>query len=277
MNSVEEVQSESINRYRFFVLFLLCGISIFVIPIFLLGGIKTIYLICIPSIYLLIVLSLNRSKNLEQYFSIFFIFFIASLVYSLDIIITGEGLPASIEGIVLEKLLETILVVIPILLLFKFSGNELDSLYLKTGKLKLGLIIGVSTLLFFLITSVEVSMLLFGAQDVTAENVISWSSWIMIFVFSNGLKEELLYRGLFLRKYESYLGEDTANFLQALIFTLAHLGSQYTPELLIFAVITFFLGLGFGAVMQKTDSILGSILCHAGADIPVVIAYFSII
>ena len=217
------------------------------------------------------------SKNLEQYFSIFFLFFIASLVYSLDILITGEGLPASIDGIVLEKLLETILVVVPILLILKFSGSELDSLYLKKGNLKLGLIIGVSVLLFFLITSVEVSMLLFGAQDVTAENVILWSPWIMIFAFSNGLKEELLYRGLFLRKYESYLGKDTANFLQALIFTLAHLGSQYTPELLIFAVITFFLGLGFGAVMQKTDSLLGSILSHAGADIPVVIAYFSVI
>ena len=206
-----------------------------------------------------------------------FLFFIASLVYALDLIITGEGLPASIDGIVLEKLLETALVVIPILLLIKFSGGDFNRLYLKKGNLRLGIIIGVLTLLFFLITSVEVSMLLFGAQSVTAENVILWSPWIMIFAFSNGLKEELLYRGLFLRKYESYLGADTANFLQALIFTLAHLGSQYTPELLIFAVITFFLGLGFGAVMQKTDSILGSIFCHAGADIPVVIAHFSVI
>jgi len=94
-------------------------------------------------------------------------------------------------------------------------------------------------------------------------------------VLSNGVREELWFRGLFLKKYESILGVDASNFLQAIIFSQAHLGSQYTPFLLIFLVITFFLGLAFGAVMQKTESLLGAVLFHAGTDIPAVLGYFS--
>jgi len=42
-----------------------------------------------------------------------------------------------------------------------------------------------------------------------------------------------------------------------------------------FTVIVFFLGLAFGAIMQKTNSLLGSILFHAGTDIPVILGIFS--
>jgi membrane protease YdiL (CAAX protease family) len=65
------------------------------------------------------------------------------------------------------------------------------------------------------------------------------------------------------------------NLLQAIIFFTIPLGSQYTTSLLIFTVITFFLGLAFGAVTQKTDSLLGSILFHAGTDTPAALGYFS--
>jgi len=44
---------------------------------------------------------------------------------------------------------------------------------------------------------------------------------------------------------------------------------------LYFLAVVFFLGLAFGAVMQKTNSLLGSILFHAGTDIPAVLGIFS--
>jgi uncharacterized protein len=40
-------------------------------------------------------------------------------------------------------------------------------------------------------------------------------------------------------------------------------------------IFTFSLGLAWGYIMQRTDSILGSALFHAGADIPVFIGIFS--
>jgi membrane protease YdiL (CAAX protease family) len=91
----------------------------------------------------------------------------------------------------------------------------------------------------------------------------------------NGLKEELLFRGLFLKKYETFLGSDSSNLLQAFIFSLAHLQPVITPFVMIYLVLTFFLGLGFGEVIQRTDSLLGAILFHAAADIPVILAIFS--
>jgi membrane protease YdiL (CAAX protease family) len=60
-----------------------------------------------------------------------------------------------------------------------------------------------------------------------------------------------------------------------MIFATAHLSAELTPFFILYFIMTFFLGLGFGAVMQKTDSVIGSVLFHAGADIPVLIAVFS--
>jgi len=263
----------------------MCGLSIFVPPIFITGDIKTIYKIAIPILFLLSAVLLHRNKHLEKYFQVFFAFFIASFVFALEHIVVGEIwleykegiLPSTVDGIVFQKLLSTLLVVLPIVLLTKISGKEMASVYLKKGKLRLGLIIGLATFLIFLVTSVPAATGLFGArgQNLTSENLTSWAPWILAFVISNGLREELWFRGLFLKKYESLRGADSSNLLQSIIFSLAHLGTQYTPFILIFLVITFFLGLGFGAVMQKTNSLLGSILFHAGTDISVVLGYFS--
>ena len=274
-----------LHRLGLFTLFLMCGLSIWVPPIFITGDVKTMYKIAIPILFLLSAVLLHRNKYLEKYFQVFFAFFIASFVFALKHIVVGEIwleykegiLPSAVDGIVYQKLLSTLVIATPIVLLTKISGKEMASVYLKKGKLRLGLIIGLATFLIFLVTSVPAATGLFGArgQNLTSENLTSWAPWILAFVISNGLREELWFRGLFLKKYESLRGADSSNLLQSIIFSLAHLGTQYTPFILIFLVITFFLGLGFGAVMQKTNSLLGSILFHAGTDISVVLGYFS--
>jgi len=66
-----------------------------------------------------------------------------------------------------------------------------------------------------------------------------------------------------------------ANFLQAVIFSLAHISVQYTPALLVFLVITFSLGFIWGFLIQKTNSLLAAIFFHAAMDIVVVIGIFS--
>jgi membrane protease YdiL (CAAX protease family) len=96
-----------------------------------------------------------------------------------------------------------------------------------------------------------------------------------VFVFSNGVKEEIQFRGLFLKKYDAFFGAGTANLLQALPFAVAHLGETYSPVLIAFFTIVLLLGLGFGALAQKTNSLIGSILFHAGTDIPVILGIFS--
>jgi membrane protease YdiL (CAAX protease family) len=94
-------------------------------------------------------------------------------------------------------------------------------------------------------------------------------------VFTNGIKEEIQLRGLFLREYATLLGVGSANLLQAIIFTLPHLGEAYSSLMIAFLFIVFLIGLAFGAVTQKTNSLIGSILFHAGTDIPVILGIFS--
>jgi len=266
-------------RLWLFILFLMCGVSIFVPIIFMMENIKTIYLISHPVLFLLAAVLIRRNAHLKKYFPVFFAFFVSSLAFSLSSLgpfSSGPG--TTMESRVFNLLLSTLLVVISIVLLTKISGSDMASIYLKKGKFRLGLIIGLATFLFFLVTSVPAAIGLFGGREVTLEQLVAFAPWIAAFVFFNALREELWFRGLFLKKYETFLGVELSNFLQAILFSLAHFLWPFTlPFALIYLIITFFLGLGFGAVMQKTDSVLAAILFHAGVDIPVILSVFSVL
>lgn len=269
----DEKSNDKIYKLGLFFLFLTCGLSIFIFPLFMQGMIQIIYFVTVSLFFLIVSILSFKNARLKKYFLVIFAFFIASLVFFLQ---TPWASGTTIENIVLNKFLSTLVIIIPLIILTKISGSDMSSIYLQKGNARLGLVIGVATFLIFLVTAVPVSIYLFGGQNITLEQLISLSPWILAFVFLNGIREELLFRGLFLKKYESFLGVDTSNVLQAIIFSLAHLSlMQFTPFVLIYHVLIFFLGLAFGAVMQKTDSVLGAILFHAGSDIPVIIAVFS--
>jgi membrane protease YdiL (CAAX protease family) len=154
------------------------------------------------------------------------------------------------------------------------------SIFLAKGKIKLGLLVGLIGLLVFAALSIPGANLLFQGQNLTITKLVSWMPWILPIVLANGLREELLYRGLFLRKFEGLLGNGFAVLLQALIFSLSHSVAgigimQYTPYISVLVVATFLLGLVLGYVMRRTDSVIGPILLHAGTDIPIFIGIFS--
>jgi len=265
-------------RLGLFTLFLICGLSIFVAPTFIPGDFGTIYITGLTVLFLLSAMWLRSNERLHKYFQVFFAFFVASLVHFLHhaVLVLGWS-DATIEGLVFGTILRTLSVVVPVVLLTKISGNDMASIYLKKGRLRLGLVIGLATFLFFLssVFTPQVATEMFGGQNLTFERVIPWLPWILALVLSNGVREELWHRGLFLKKYEPFLGAKTSNLLQAIIFSLWHLDVQYTPFLLVFLVIVFFGALALGFVMQKTDSLLGSAIFHAGSDIPIIMGIFS--
>ena len=49
----------------------------------------------------------------------------------------------------------------------------------------------------------------------------------------------------------------------------------YTSDSSTFFVIVLILGLAWGYIIQRTDSLLAAILFHAGADVVLVIGFFS--
>ncbi len=66
------------------------------------------------------------------------------------------------------------------------------------------------------------------ALGISMSRIIAWAPWLLIFVLTNGLFEELMARGLFLKKFEPLVGPHLANLITALVFAIGHAGVTYT-------------------------------------------------
>jgi len=149
------------------------------------------------------------------------------------------------------------------------------SIYLQKGKIRFALILGLIVFLAVAAISIPWAKWQYQTGDLSLGRVIPWIPWILIFVLANGLNEELLLRGLFLRKLEPFLGPFLSNLCMAIPFTMLHYGVDYTQNILLILVLLLPLGLALGYVTQKTNSIWGAWLIHASVDIAVVLALFS--
>jgi len=212
---------------------------------------------------------------------VIFAFFIASSAQALDYYFSGWlpdllgldiGSPA---GIAVDKLESSLLIVIPILVLTRLSGNNMASLYLQKGNLRLGLIIGLTVFIAVAALSIPWAQWQYRVGDLSLERVLPWIPWILLFVLANSINEELLFRGLFLQKLEPLLGAFPANLCMAIPFAVLHIGIDYSRNTLLLLALLLPLGLLLGYVMQKTRSILAPWLIHASMDIAVVLSLFS--
>ena len=96
----------------------------------------------------------------------------------------------------------------------------------------------------------------------------------MIFSLSNGIAEELIYRGAFMAFAGRVIGLRWALLLQAVVFGLAHSGAQFlgSPVPVVIAI-----GMGgyvAGLLVLKTRSLLLPIAVHVAVDLPIY-AYFA--
>ena len=221
----------------------------------------------VPSLYLF------RIKLFYPYGTVIFAFFSAAISIFLGLYF-GKFISqsffldqSSIQGFTLNKLLEDIMIVLIILVLIHLAGENRKSLYLTRGNLKYGLIIGFSTFLILTLLAVIQSNL----SNISMNNLIRLSPSILIIVFADGFMEELLFRGLFLKRFSAIIGNRLSNILTAVLFALAHIQITYFSEIIIFLLVLFSLGLLWGYIIQRTNSLLASVLFHAGADTLIII------
>lgn len=168
------------------------------------------------------------------------------------------------------------LIVVPVILLLTWAtGGSLGSIYVQKGRLKLGLGVGLITFALAAAGAVYMANDLFAGRQLTAARIAGWLPYLLVFVFANATHEELLFRGLHLRKLEPFLGRLLPNILVALVFTVMHQAVDYTTDKTTFLAATFLLALAWGWLMQKSDAVWGSILFHAGMDIPIMLGIFS--
>jgi membrane protease YdiL (CAAX protease family) len=179
------------------------------------------------------------------------------------------------SGLSMQKLSQSFIIIFTVVSLTLLSGGTLGSIYIQKGRLKLGLLTGFALFLLAAAGSTFMSYDLFKGRELTVERITGWLPWVLIFVLANAAQEELLFRGLFLRKLQPFFGGFVSNLLIMFVFTLLHYGVTYASSDLKFTLAVGILALGWGYLMQKTNAIWASILFHAGMDIPILLGMFS--
>ena len=277
----------TIRQLGWFVVFLACGLLVFVVlshyyPL-LHGAPDVIGRVIVAGIFLSIALLARRSGRFGKYWLLPFAFFTALSAISIDYYLGLSHwiLPAlninseTPAGLAIDKLESSLLSVLIILLLNRLFGNRLEGLYWRRGRLGLGLGIGLIAFGLVLATLIPFAAFSFKGQDLSWARILPWMPWVLIFVLANAFNEELLFRGLFLAKLQPFVGTFASNLVMALPFTLMHAGTDYASDTLVFLAVALPFALAWGWLMQKTQSIWGSILFHAAMDIPIVVGIYS--
>ena len=230
---------------------------------------------------LMIVWLAGRNEHLRPYRLLLLGLLIMSVATSLDWVFANYLLEhirlntQTPSGMALMKLNEFFIVATTVITLTLLTGGRLGSIYIQKGNLREGLLVGGIAFCLAAAASPWMAEYLFKGQNVTSERIIIWLPWVLIFALANAAQEELLFRGLFLRKLEPFFGKFISNALIVFVFTLVHQGVNYTSNQLGFLAVLALLAFAWGYLMQKTDSIWGSVLFHAGMDIPVILGIFS--
>ncbi len=272
----------------FFLIFLASGLLVFVVfshyfPIFK-GTMDLVGRIVTAGILLALALLARFSKSFQKYWLLSFAFFTALIAISIDYYLSLSKwiLPAlglvikSPVGLAIDKLESSLLGIIIVLLLNHLAGQSVDSLYIRRGNLKLGLTVGLVAFIGMSASIIPVTELFFQGKDLTWARILPWTPWVLIMVLSNAADEELVFRGLLIGKMELFLGKLAVNVTTTIPFVLNHVGNNYMSDAFIFFALQLLpLSLAWCWLMQKTNSIWGSILFHAAMDIPVFVGILS--
>lgn len=273
----EATQLNWLQRLGLIILFLTCETAIFIFGSYYFGVFpmnkNLTFNVAISAMFLATTLWFKFDKRLNQYWLVAFAFFIASVAYPFTAIFDG-WIRATLswfavttdtsQGLAIEKICETLLKTVPILVLVKVSGSDFGSVFLKRGNSKMGL--GIGTLVFFFLATAS---FMFAAQRFTSlDTLVAAVVWGIVFSVVNSFMEELWLRGIFLKRFEPLLGVNASVWLTSIIFALMHGFAFYFDPfvLLFFTINTLVLGLACGYLIMKSDSIWGAVLIHAGAD-----------
>jgi uncharacterized protein len=252
------------------------------------------FLTGLAALFLAIALLVRRSEKVGRYWQIpfaFFVFTVAGFAADLNVSplqrvfiaavlhqapTANNPLASTVLGTVLVQLFSTLCIVVPVVLLVRASGADLGSLFISRSKSWPVVVIGFVGLLgFYYLAARGRTAAFFPHSAVSPSRFLALTPALLVLVLLNGLREELWFRGLFLQRYGQFLGPWTSNLLTAVIFTSFHVQVQYALHLLPFLAFTLILGLICGYLMQRSGSLIGPVLFHAGSDIPIFLAYLS--
>lgn len=264
-----------------FLLFFVLETMVFAIITFspyLSGNTLLTFHMILTAALLVVAIVLKRSENGKAYWPVFYVFFVAgaavliSTLFSDDLLSWLNQSVTTPQGIAMAKFSESLLRVIPILVLMPLMGFNWHSMYLKTGKVRIWLPITIAA---WVVLPAFAYFSLSSNQGSVLDKLLPLWPWILLFVLSNGFMEELLYRGIFLKQYEPFLGKGPSIILTAIVFALMHTQVTYAAQMIQFLVIVLVLSLIWGFLIQKSDSLWGAVLFHAAADCLILFGAFA--
>jgi len=216
-------------------------------------------------------------QKLSPFRPVFFAYFASVVGISVPFYLTDGGLrlvglsTQTPKGVAVAKLFQASLTIAGILATARLCGEDLASLYIRKGRLFLSLSVGlIAAAALFVLTMHQTAV-----TALSTSKLASLAPWIALFVVPNALMEELLFRGLFLGRYEPIVGQGLAVLSTALAFALAHLQVTYTAGMPGFLLATFALAVAWAWLMQRTANLWGSALFHAGADMLIIVPIFA--
>jgi uncharacterized protein len=277
-----------IKRVGLSLLFLACGLSVFIVfshyyPIFK-GKADILGRIALAIGFLTAALAARQNERFRAYWLIPFAFFSALTAISIDYylglstwILPALGVAAqSPAGWAIDKLESSMLGIAVVLGLNRLAGQSMQSLYIRPGNLRLGLIVGLVSFIVMIAGVIPVVELFFKGENLSWARILPWMPWVLIMVLSNASNEELILRALFLGKMEPVLGKAATNVVTTIPFVLMHAFTSYSTDTIFFLALQLLpLSLAWCWLMQKTNSIYGSILFHAAMDVPIFVGIFS--
>jgi membrane protease YdiL (CAAX protease family) len=284
----ETPQMNWMQRLSLFLVFLVCGLLVFIVfshyyPFYERNTDK-IGRIAVAGVLLALALFARFTERFREYWLVPFSFFTALSAISIDkylklskyiypVLGIIERSPA---GLAVDKLESSLLGIAIVLLINLLAGTSLDSLYIRRGNLRLGLTVGLIAFAVMIASVIPVTNVFFKGDNLTWARILPWTPWVLVFVLANASNEELIFRGLFIGKLEPFLGRFATNLVTTIPFVLVHSYTGYATDQTIFLALQVLpFSLAWCWLMQKTNSIWGSILFHAAMDIPIVVGIFS--
>jgi membrane protease YdiL (CAAX protease family) len=225
----------------------------------------------------------KKSEKLNRYWRIIYSFTISSagLLAAWYLgqwyhLIPGLSI-STVEGVAIAKVAEVLPIVIAILAGVWLLDKDMTSVFLKGGNIKQSIKLGLLFSPLGLIPFITIGGL---GINVEANLILTWVPWVFAFSIANSLMEELMFRGLFLKKYDAIFGQTRSLLLTSIVFALFHFALLEYADFISVSVIvtfTFFLGLSWGYIIQKSNNLWGAVLAHMIADALGILAVFGVV
>lgn len=257
------------------IILLLSGLVVFVLGnpyyrVFPTNWNQTFY-VALAAFFLIAALVCRQNKSLARYWTAVYALFIASAALvslKTGVIQLHQAAMPPMQNLALDKFSQFLLIVPVLIGLTLLAGDDLASIFIKKGKLKRGLTFGIVSFILFAIAAFVMQ-----SGSVEFSLVMGNLHWLLLFIFSNSIMEELWFRAIFLRKFAALTGRMGAILITAVFFGASHINATYDfpGGGIVFGVVVFGLGFVGAYAMFRDDSLIGPVLFHAGYDLMIIV------